>query len=175
MCAAANPSLVPLQVAPIAAQVVAPGGSLSLRPHVTDLNFPSGRITFSLDPGAPVGAQIDPQSGVFTYTPRPGDGVSSVTIRATAYGLSSLSAATTFSVTPAGSSSPTISLGPAVPVAAGTEFDDTGTVAGAASGAISATVDYGDEAAGPQALAVRLPVGGVRPWRIPTPSPARTR
>jgi hypothetical protein len=56
-------------------------------------------LTFSLDPGAPPGALIDPTSGRFTWTPQDSDvGTNVITIRLTDTGPSNLSAARTLTV-----------------------------------------------------------------------------
>ncbi|HLP78903.1 MAG TPA: lamin tail domain-containing protein, partial [Candidatus Paceibacterota bacterium] len=58
-------------------------------------------LTFSLDPGAPAGAAINPGSGVFTWTPSEaqGPGVHAITIRVTDNGTTNLSDTETISVT----------------------------------------------------------------------------
>jgi hypothetical protein len=58
-------------------------------------------LTFSLDPGAPEGATIDPTTGLFTWTPSEaqGPGVYPITVRVTDHGEPPLSDALTFIVT----------------------------------------------------------------------------
>ncbi len=65
----------------------------------TDAN--GDALTFSLDPGAPGNAAIDPATGVFTWTPSEsqGPGTSNITVRVTDNGSPPLSDAQTFSVT----------------------------------------------------------------------------
>ncbi len=62
---------------------------------------PANTIAFSLDAGAPVGASINPVTGVFTWTPSEaqGPGVYPITVRATDEGQPPKSAARTFTVT----------------------------------------------------------------------------
>jgi hypothetical protein len=59
------------------------------------------RLTFSLDAGAPAGASIDPQTGVFSWTPTEAQGPGSyaITVRVTDNGTPPLSATQTFTVT----------------------------------------------------------------------------
>ena len=58
-------------------------------------------LTYSLDPGAPAGASIDPVTGAFSWTPTPGQGPASynITVRATDNGAPNLSNTQTFAVT----------------------------------------------------------------------------
>ena len=67
----------------------------------TDADIPTNTLTFTLDPGAPAGAGIDPASGQFSWTPTEaqGPGVYSITVRVTDNGAPPLSDAKTFSVT----------------------------------------------------------------------------
>ncbi len=60
----------------------------------------NGELTFSLEPGAPSGAEINPTNGVFAWTPSEAQGPSSnsITIRVTDNGSPSLSATQTFTV-----------------------------------------------------------------------------
>ena len=62
-------------------------------------------LSFSLDQGAPPGATIHPQTGVFTWTPTPEQAglEHSITVRVTDNGTPPLSATTTFLAVPAGS------------------------------------------------------------------------
>lgn len=61
----------------------------------------SNVFTFSLDPGAPVGASIDPNTGVFTWTPTEsqGPGTYNITVRVTDNGSPVLSDSETIHVT----------------------------------------------------------------------------
>jgi hypothetical protein len=56
-------------LAGIADQTVTAGSLLTVTNSATDADIPSNTLTYSLDPGAPVGASIDPNTGVFTWTP----------------------------------------------------------------------------------------------------------
>jgi hypothetical protein len=150
-----NPALKPLQVDAIAAQSVKAGSLLTLRPHVFDPNSAAGQIRFSLDPGAPVGAKIDPQTGVFTYTPAAGTATATVTIRATAFGLSSLSAASTFhiNVTSNASAAPAVTLSAPGSAVVYSSFAGFGSFTSTAAGSFVAAADYGD-GTGLQLLAI---------------------
>lgn len=61
---------------------------------------PARTLTFSLDPGAPAGAMIDPETGVFTWTPTEiqGPRQHSITVRVADDGTPSLNASRTFVV-----------------------------------------------------------------------------
>lgn len=65
---------------------------LSFTASATDSDIPGDQIAFSLDAGAPPGAVIDPETGVFTWIPTEaqGPGVYSVTVRATDDGTPAL-------------------------------------------------------------------------------------
>ena len=58
-------------------------------------------LTYSLEPGAPAGATIDPNTGVFSWTPTPGQGPATynITVRVTDAGSPSMSDTETFAVT----------------------------------------------------------------------------
>jgi hypothetical protein len=45
--------------------------TLTFTNTATDADLPAQNLTFSLDAGAPDGAEIDPETGVFTWTPTP--------------------------------------------------------------------------------------------------------
>src|SRR5207249_83358 len=76
----------------------------------------------SLDPGAPTGATIDPNNGVFSWTPseEQGPGVYPITVRVTDTGNPAKSAARTFTVTVNDFNLPPL-------LAVGTNFLDGGT------------------------------------------------
>ena len=57
-----------LVLAPISNQAVPSGTPVTFTAAATD-PFPGANVTFSLAPGAPVGAAINPTTGVFTWTP----------------------------------------------------------------------------------------------------------
>jgi len=88
-------------LAPIGDKSVALGSPLSFVVSATDADVPVQTLTFSLDANAPAGARIDPNNGVFSWTPTAvvGAGVYSLTIRVTDNGSPSLSNEETIQVT----------------------------------------------------------------------------
>ena len=85
-------------LAPIGDQPSANGSTFTAVAIEPDL--PVQALTFSLDVGAPAGANIDPTTGVFTWTPTEaqGPGASTVTLRVTDNGSPTLSDAKTFTI-----------------------------------------------------------------------------
>ena len=65
-----------------------------------DSDFPANILTFSLEPGAPGGAAIDPATGVFTWTPAANQspGTYPVTVRVTDNGVPSWSDRGSFNI-----------------------------------------------------------------------------
>jgi hypothetical protein len=90
----------PPEITAIASQGANEGAILAFNAAATDPDA-GDTLTFSLDPGAPSGATINPNTGLFTWTPTEAQGPNlySVTIRVTDNGSPALSAATTFAVT----------------------------------------------------------------------------
>src|SRR5207302_640972 len=85
-------------LAPIDAKVVDEGSLLTF--EADPANPDAGRIlTYSLDSGAPPSASIDPESGLFTWTPPDGPAGAQVTIRATVDGVAGLSDRKIISIT----------------------------------------------------------------------------
>jgi len=75
-------------------QTVNEGALLTFAVSATDIDLPTQRLTFSLDPeGLPAGAAINPTNGLFTWEPDEthGPGVYGITIRATDDGIAPLS------------------------------------------------------------------------------------
>ena len=139
-----NPSLKPPQLDPIGDQSVAEGSTLIVTPYTTDLNSPSGVLTFSLDPGAPSGAKIDPLTGIVSWTPATSPVTALVTIRVIEDGVSSLSASRTFPVN-VFNIAPTVIAGPDATIISGTTLVRTGSFRDPGTAdSWSATVDYGD-------------------------------
>jgi PKD repeat protein len=68
-----GPNVAPV-LAPIGNQTAYELETLVLTATATDANQPPQLLTFSLGPGEPDGASIDPLSGVFTWTPPAGGG-----------------------------------------------------------------------------------------------------
>jgi len=90
----------PPVLAPIANQTVSEGTSLNIQASATDPDA-GQTLTYSLGPGAPVGAAIDPNSGLFSWTPDAykGAGTYPILITVTDNGSPPLSDSTTFDVT----------------------------------------------------------------------------
>jgi hypothetical protein len=82
---------------PIPDMGVSLGKSLTFTAHATDPDSPPQNLTFSLDPGAPANAHIDPVTGVFTLSSAK-FGIYTITIRVTDNGIPPLSASRTFHV-----------------------------------------------------------------------------
>ena len=89
----------PPVLAPIADQTVDEGTNLTVQASATDPDA-NQTITYSLAAGAPSGASIGPQSGLFTWTPNAysGSGTYSITVVATDNGSPPLSDSTSFTV-----------------------------------------------------------------------------
>ncbi|MBI2954328.1 MAG: tandem-95 repeat protein, partial [Chloroflexi bacterium] len=87
-------------LAPIGDRVVNEGTTLTFTAGALDADFPANKLTFSLDAGAPGGASISGDNGVFTWTlaEAQGPGVYSITVRVTDNGAPNLSAAETITV-----------------------------------------------------------------------------
>jgi subtilisin family serine protease len=68
-------------LAAIADQIVDEQTQLAFTATATDTDLPANTLTFSLDPGAPAGATIDPLTGVFTWTPTEVQGPGSYDIK----------------------------------------------------------------------------------------------
>ena len=98
--AIAPPNLPPLLTA-ISDQTVRASSSLNFTVSASDLDLPPQMLTYSLDPGPPSGASINPVTGQFSWTPLLGQypGTYVVTVRVTDNGNPPLSATSTFSVT----------------------------------------------------------------------------
>ena len=84
----------------IARQTNIVGRTLTIQVSGSDEDFPSNELRYSLDPGAPAGASIDPITGVFAWTPGPASAstTNSITVRVTDNGSPALSAVRSFAV-----------------------------------------------------------------------------
>jgi hypothetical protein len=137
-------------LADFSTQFVQEGNSLTLQARATD---PNGRsLIYSLDPGAPAGATIDPTSGLFTWTPPNLQHIYNLSIRVTEDGAPSLGDATTLTVM-VFDVSPNVQAGVNATIDRGTALVRTGSFGDPNPDTWSATVDYGD-GSGVQALAL---------------------
>jgi hypothetical protein len=87
-------------LAAIPDQTVNEGSLLTFTITATDPETPAQTLVFSLDPGAPAGAGVDPNTGIFTWTPTEAQGPSTnlITARVTDNGSPPLSDARMFTV-----------------------------------------------------------------------------
>ena len=87
-------------LASIRNQVARPEIQLTITNSASDFDIPANRLTYSLDPGSPAGAEINPTTGLFTWTPivdqLPSTNI--VTVRVTDSGVPSLSDAKPFTI-----------------------------------------------------------------------------
>jgi hypothetical protein len=87
----------PPVLAPLANLTAGPGQTIAFAARGADPD-PGQMLTYSLDPGAPAGATIDPISGVFSWTPLPGPLSAWITVRVIDNGSPRLSDARSFLV-----------------------------------------------------------------------------
>ncbi|MGC8888187.1 MAG: lamin tail domain-containing protein [Verrucomicrobiia bacterium] len=94
-----EPNLPPV-IEPIGNKTIVEGETLVVQVRVSDPNKTRQNLFFSLAPGAPEGATIDPTTGIFVWTPTEIFGGASyqVTVRVTDDGEPPLSATDTFSI-----------------------------------------------------------------------------
>ena len=87
--------------APIASQTIHAGATLSISNSASDPDLPAQTLAFSLDPGAPPGAVINPTNGLFTLSTSDDDvnTTNSITVRVTDNGSPPRSDARSFVVT----------------------------------------------------------------------------
>ena len=103
--ATVNITVDPVNDAPVLTSIgnqhVDEESSLSFTATATDIDLPADNLTFGLEPGAPVGASIDPVTGLFTWTPDEADGPGnySVMISVTDDGTPNLSVSETITIT----------------------------------------------------------------------------
>jgi hypothetical protein len=135
-------------LSPIGARTVAEGTLLSFSAVATDADVPADELAFSLDAGAPAGAQINPSTGLFAWTPTEaqGPGVFSITVRVTDDGTPALFDTATISVTVTeGNTAPVLSPIGARTVAEGTllSFSAVATDADVPANVLAFSLDAG--------------------------------
>ncbi len=78
-----------------------------------DSDWPTNALIFTLDPGAPSGASVDPKTGVFSWTPtEEATGVHVITVRVTDDGIPPTNSVTSFTVNVNGTNTPPIPAPP---------------------------------------------------------------
>ncbi len=144
---------------PIADQFVPTETTVAFTAFAADSNV-GAKLTYTLDPGAPNGAAIDPVSGAFTWQIPAGEvpGQYAVTVRVTDNSKLALHDARMFTIDVFQSvkhvgTPPVVTLRPAGPVVQFGSFVDSGSFTSTATGSFKGTVDYGD-GSGAQALAL---------------------
>ncbi|HYT60697.1 MAG TPA: putative Ig domain-containing protein, partial [Haliangiales bacterium] len=82
-------------------QFVNQGSTLTFSVFANDPDVPANTLTFSLDPGAPAGASINPSTGLFTWTTAANQapGATPLTVRVTDNGAPPLGDAQSFDIT----------------------------------------------------------------------------
>jgi VCBS repeat-containing protein len=89
------------ELGPIGNKTISEGELLSFTATATDADLPPNSLVFTLDPGAPAGAGIDPGTGQFNWTPSEdqGPGTYPITVLVRDDGTPNLSDTRTFTVT----------------------------------------------------------------------------
>jgi hypothetical protein len=87
-------------LASINSQIACVGIQIAITNSASDCDIPANLLAYSLDPGSPAGAEINPTNGVFTWTPTIEQLLSTnlVTVRVTDSGVPNLSDAKTFTI-----------------------------------------------------------------------------
>jgi hypothetical protein len=135
----------------IADQSVNEGDGLQFTASATDPDA-GDVLTFSLDPGAPAGARIDPATGAFTWTPPNGPATVSITVRVSDNGTPNLSDTRTFTVS-VRNVPPRVTAPVGGTIIQGSSFTAAGFFADPGADTWTATVNYGD-GTGDQPLAL---------------------
>jgi hypothetical protein len=130
------------ELAAIANRTVNEGTKISFVAQATDPDMPAQILTYSLAPGAPAGATINPQTGAFSWTPG-APGVYKVTVLVTDSGTPALQASRTVTFTVKGVT-PAVGIGSDLSVRPYETFVRTGSFQDPGTGPYTAIVDYGD-------------------------------
>ena len=89
----------PPALAPLADRTITLGQTLAFTANASDPDQPPQTLSFSVGPGAPAGAAINPSTGLFAWTPASAPSTNTVAIIVTDNGTPSLSATQSFKVT----------------------------------------------------------------------------
>jgi hypothetical protein len=87
-------------LSPLADQSVAQDQTITFTASAADIDLPQQSLTYTLEPGAPRGAAINPTTGLFRFTPDKGlaPGLYTLTVRVTDGGSPALSDTASFKV-----------------------------------------------------------------------------
>jgi hypothetical protein len=130
-------------VAPIANVTVDEGSPVSFTVQATGPEE-NETLTYTLEPGAPAGAAIDPDTGELTFTPTDGPATYVIGVRVTDNGLPPLSSVRTFTVT-VNNVAPHVTVTPdATTIPEGSVFTGAGSFTDPGADSWTVTVDYGD-------------------------------
>jgi hypothetical protein len=127
----------------IADQTIAEGSKLCFTATANSTNNGPTTFAYSLDPGAPPGTSIDPNTGEFDWTPSEGPATVSVTIRVTNKDAQSLTDTRTFKINVL-NVAPSVAAGPDATVKQGDTLTRTGSFTDPGADTWTATVNYGD-------------------------------
>jgi hypothetical protein len=136
----------PLVLAAITDQTVSEGSTVHLTASATDPDA-GATLTYSLGPGAPSWAHIDPASGIFTATPPSGPATATVIVRVADNQTPALTATQSFTIIVL-NVAPDVSLGPDASIVAGASLLRSGSFTDPGADTWTATVDYGDGTGG---------------------------
>ena len=131
---------LPPVIEAIPAQEVNEGTMLSVQVSASN---PYQSLSYSLGPGAPAGASINPVTGVFTWTPPVGSTVAAVTVVVADQGDPSVTASTVFNIS-VNDVAPTVTLVPTLVAARPKTVKQEGTFTDPGDETWTATVNYGD-------------------------------
>ena len=102
-----KPAILRLEL--VAAKTVEVGGELRLPVRTSEPSQWEGKVRYSLGPGSPMGAAVDPQTGSFLWKPQ-ATGLCEITVQAASLADDGQKAATTFSVQVVGSVIPVVKI-----------------------------------------------------------------
>ena len=140
-------AVAPTNTAPTLAaipdQTVIEGTTIQFAAQATDAETPADGLRYSLAPGAPEGATIDPRTGAFSWTPTT-PGAYTITVVVDDDGEPSLRASRAVTLTVLGVAPAVSIVGASPSVHSYVEFASMGSFTDPGAGPYSAVVDYGD-------------------------------